>query len=65
MERFEKLILAGLVLFVVVTVSFAVGLAWYQSGLQTKQYERQGIEITHWEVFNGVKPNEQTIRVKE
>lgn len=48
-------------------ISFALFAAfglmgWYRSGLQSKQYERQGIHLTQWECFMDVKPAEQVIQ---
>jgi len=37
---------------------------WYVSGVKAEVYRREGIDMTQWEVFVGVKPLERTINVK-
>lgn len=31
-------------------------ISWYASGIQQQVWERQGIHLTHWEVFMGAHP---------
>lgn len=38
--------------------------AWYRAGVQVEVYQRQGIEMTQWEVFVGAKTAERTINIK-
>lgn len=38
---------------------------WYSAGVQLAIYKRQGIEMTHWEVFIGATPAERVVQIKE
>jgi hypothetical protein len=37
------------------------GWQWYSAGMQRDVYKRQGVEMSRWEVFIGVKPVERSI----
>ena len=50
-------------LFVLLFGSY-FGWEWYKAGKQSKQYERQGIVLSQWDCFVGVKPAEQVIQIK-
>ena len=52
------------VLMVMVIIVIA-GWKWYVVSRQTEIYHRQGIQISQWDVFIGVKPNEAVIQVRE
>ena len=55
--------IAGAVLGItLLIVSLALWASWYRAGLQQRVYERQGVHMTRWEVFMGVKPVERAIR---
>ncbi len=56
---------------VVVVIAFfalvalvCLGARWYKASCQAEVYQREGIEISTWEVLWGAKPAEQTIHVK-
>ena len=51
----------GLLALVLVGLSWK----WYQASVQRDVYERQGVSMTTWEVFIGVKPIERTINIKQ
>ncbi len=52
----------GITAALALTVSAAI--SWYCAGLQAEVYRRQGVEMTQWEVFIGMKTVERTINVK-
>lgn len=58
---------AGLVLcaFVFVVVGGLASIHWYCSGLQSEVYKREGIEISQWECYWGVKPAEWSIHFRQ
>ena len=37
---------------------------WRAAGMQAEVYRRQGVEMTQWECFMGIKPVERTINIK-
>lgn len=51
-------VIAGLAVFVVIIAAVLClpFFGWYKAGLQADVYRREGIEISQWEVFVGVKP---------
>ncbi len=55
----------GPLLFGLLAVVIFVGWKWVIAGHQADIYHRQGIEISQWEVFVGVRPNEVVIQTKE
>ena len=57
-----------LTLIVALTVGFvltATALSWYRAGAQSRHYERQGIHLSQWDCFIGVKPAEKVIQIRE
>lgn len=54
-----------LVAMTVVLILGFLGVAWYQAGLQTEVYRRQGIKMTQWEVFIGCTPAERQIHFEK
>ncbi len=54
--------IAALLVAVICVAGAAFG--WYQAGLQSAAYARQGIEISQWELFMGVSPAERVIQIK-
>lgn len=64
-ENAGPLLLVGLmVLAVLAFAALMVAVEWYRAGLQAGVYQRQGVEMTTWEVFMGAKPAERTINIK-
>lgn len=55
------MVVVGLLLLVFIGLSWK----WYQASVQCDVYERQGVSMTTWEVFIGVKPIERTINIKQ
>jgi hypothetical protein len=51
----------GVFLLIILTL---ILLIWYSSGKQAELYHKQGINISHLDVFLGVKPNESVIQLK-
>jgi hypothetical protein len=57
---------AGVCLGMLVLLFGTLGwIGWYRAGVQAGVYEREGIQITQWEVFVGSKPGERAIRIVE
>lgn len=54
------LVAAALATILVVCIAWN----WYRANAQSAVYQREGIEMSTWEVFIGVKPAERTINVK-
>lgn len=65
MSKEEKIILYGLAVLTAITIVASAAWGWYRAGEQAKQYERQGIHLSQWDVFIGVKPAEQVVQIKE
>lgn len=55
----------ALLLFAVLVVIALCLIPVYRANLQADAYHRQGINISTWEVFMGVKPAETVIQIKE
>jgi hypothetical protein len=53
--------LAGAV-FLLALIAVGPTIAWYRAGLQQRVYQRQGVEMTQWEVFMGAKPVERYVK---
>lgn len=41
------------------------GIEWYKAGMQQEAYRRQGIQISRWECFWGIKPAEMAVDLKQ
>ncbi len=52
------------VIFVVI-IAGSLLFSWYRAGQQVDQYQRQGIHISQWDTFIGVKPAEQVIQLRK
>lgn len=47
---------------IVLTIAIGVAVCWfqyYQLGLQSEVYARQGIQVSRWELFMGANPSPQ------
>ena len=58
-------VLALIIVLILGIFSILLAWSWYRAGVQTDIYKRQGIEISHWEVFIGSTPAERVIQIKE
>jgi hypothetical protein len=58
--RFAIFSLVVIVLAVVGTMCWNL----YRAGVQQEVYRRQGVEMTRWEIFIGMKTAERTINLK-
>lgn len=54
-----------IIIFFSIICLFLVGLRYYRAGLQAEVCKRQGIEMTTWELFMGVKPIERSVIIKK
>lgn len=50
------------VALVMFMVSVGLGASWYRAEAQRKVYERQGVQMTTWEIMLGAKPVERYIK---
>ena len=64
MNRTDKFLMVGFAILLAAIVWVSIGGKWYRAGAQAEVYRREGIEMTQWEVFIGVKPAERTVNLK-
>lgn len=64
-EKSEGCVLLGGIMLFVACVLLAGGCSVYQASVQSAVYQREGIEISTWEVLMGAKPAERAVRIKE
>lgn len=61
MNKPEKIVAVA----VVAVIALAAYWPWYKAGRQSEQYARQGITLSQWDCFIGVKPAEQVVQIRE
>lgn len=50
--------------FVALALTGWAGVAWYLANVQAEVWQREGVQITTWEVFCGAKPVERSVTLK-
>lgn len=56
--------IAAITLVVLTTPLFVAYLSWYRAGIQREVWQREGINLTQWEIFVGARPLERNIHIK-
>lgn len=52
-------------LFLVLVLGIGACIGWYRASVQANLWQREGVEITTWEILWGAKPIERNINIKE
>lgn len=65
MSRYERpgCVMAASVATVGGILLLACAWGWYRAGVQKRVYDRQGIQMTQWEVFVGAEPAQKNIHI--
>lgn len=63
--KLTMLVVSGLLFICAMLMTGCLAFDWYRAGQQAQVYQREGIEITQWEVFMKAKPAERSINLKD